>query len=739
MVGFGGIQLSFNAHPAFFAAALLILAALTYYMYRTTIPPVSQTLRSLLMIFRFLTLLIVLVLLFSPIVSLTIHRQQKPSIAVLIDVSSSMSIQDEGGRRSDWVRHVLKDPIFRKLARRHHLRYFCFSSDIREFDSDFHPDSLRFNEDGTDITQALFSAKTQLLEHNFSGVILLSDGIANVGFDPRTAIRRFGAPIFAVAIGDPREKKDILIEQVSTNEVVYSGTRVPVDILVRSSGFQDLKVPVELWDSTGVIDSQLLQLAGQQQLQKVRLHFIPKGEGLAGQGFQKYRVRIPPLKGEFTKLNNERSFYVKVLKSRVRILLLAGEPSADFKFVKRALEADSNFQVIPLIQRKPSGFYPSPYLARWKKSDDYDLVIFLNFPKGPLQASDQRFLRDLLINQRKPLFYIQGRGVSPQRLRPFQEVLPFRPDSRPGNIRLVYPELTAAGQEHPVMRVQEDPLESESRWQELPPVYTYLRNFPPRPGSEVLARIDKARSGLPQIPRFAGALILAQKLAERKSLAVLAFDIWRWDLMMWGVGKTNETFETFLNHAVRWLITREEIKPVRITTDKLIYRSGEDIHFVAQVYTEDLRPLDGAEVRVRIIGPGPTTQSFEETLEGIGNGKYEATVRILQGGDYQFEGKAFKGSRILGRDKGRFSVGEFQIEFLRTRMNEPLLRKLAEESGGHYLTPDRLEDLEKLIQFAPKTWVETREINLWNKAILLLLFIGLLATEWTIRRRKGML
>ena len=64
---------------------------------------------------------------------------------------------------------------------------------------------------------------------------------------------------------------------------------------------------------------------------------------------------------------------------------------------------------------------------------------------------------------------------------------------------------------------------------------------------------------------------------------------------------------------------------------------------------------------------------------------------------------------------------------------------MAQVSGGKYYTPAQIEKMANELHFPPQRLQQTREINLWNKWLVLLLFIGLLVVEWSIRRRKGML
>ena len=83
--------------------------------------------------------------------------------------------------------------------------------------------------------------------------------------------------------------------------------------------------------------------------------------------------------------------------------------------------------------------------------------------------------------------------------------------------------------------------------------------------------------------------ILARHVGDEKSVALLGYGLYRWDLLMWGTGGTHDVIKGFVANTMRWLVTREEEKPVRLSTNKSVYRSGEEIFLTAQVYEEQTR------------------------------------------------------------------------------------------------------------------------------------------------------
>jgi hypothetical protein len=472
-----------------------------------------------------------------------------------------------------------------------------------------------------------------------------------------------------------------------------------------------------------------------------RFNITPKRVGL-----NRYVVQIDTLAGELTKENNRRAFYVRVLKSKLKLWILAGAPSPDYSFLKRTLAADPNFRLQDFVQRPDGNFYNDVSAASLvaaltraggdDNANNPDGVIMLDFPR---RDSDRRLLQTLsqqLPKNQIPLFFLNGPGVDLSSLWQFRGVLPLAtlPVAIGEQLVPLQPEL--AGLSHPLTRFAETPEDNRRLWSELPPVFCNLMNLQPLAGSQVLASMDNRTTNRPGPGRGGMPVFIAQKSAERKTVAIFAYGLWRWHLLMQGIGKTPVAYESLIRNAVRWMVTREDAKLVRMTSNKEIYRGGESIELTAQIYHEDYRPREGAQVRVQLSGP---QFAQEVLLQDIGDGLYRSTLQVLGGGEYQFHGVAEQNGQKLGEDNGRFSVEPFSLEFLNTRLNEPLLRQMAQATGGAYGPPDSLEKFIARLPLAPLTRQETSDFALWGRSSVLFVLLLVLGAEWFVRKRQGML
>jgi len=404
-------------------------------------------------------------------------------------------------------------------------------------------------------------------------------------------------------------------------------------------------------------------------------------------------------------------------------------------FLKRALTADPNVEVVAYVEKRAGQFYPGPPALRPEFVKPVDVIVLVDYPRSDSNPQALRIVKGALDQQGVPLLLFYSSEVSPTKLETLESHLPVSVRGTGESERLVYLRLTPLGANHAVMHVADDAIENQTQWRDLPPIFYSLNRAQPLPGSQTLAVVDFPRSGLSNLSGEQ-PLVVVRRVAHQKSAAVLGYGLWRWDLLLWGAGKTNAVYTRFIANLLRWLIAEEEKKLVRLRPDKEIYRSGEEVRFIGQVFTADYQPLDNAEVTVQVQSKGGARS--EVMLEGVGEGRYEGRFQAVAPGEYQFTGAAKLKDRTLGSDAGKFSVEEFRIEFQETRMREDLLKAIAAQSGGKYYTPEQVADLAKDLHVAPQMVVQSRESEVWNKAPLLVAFIVLLSAEWFLRKRKGM-
>ena len=338
------LHLSSSFHVLLLLSSFAAAFALAWFSYRITIPPVSRTKRFILIALRGAGLFFLIFLIGEPFLSIIHHTTEQPAVAVLIDNSQSMSIKEITGSRAAILRSVISSDVWNELKSKSAVSFFLFDTKTKEINT-LAADSISLNGAETNISQALKSTKKLFAGGNLQATILVTDGNSTVGSDPLYDAEDMGVPVFTVGIGDTSEQKDILIRKVLTNELTYTGNRLPMNVTVHSSGFGGEHVQVTLKSNGKELDQQLLTLETGSREYAVTLSCIPDQEGM-----QKYTVELSSLPGELTPQNNHQSVFVKVLKSKMQVALIAAVPSEDVAFIRRALESDKNIDLKTFIE-----------------------------------------------------------------------------------------------------------------------------------------------------------------------------------------------------------------------------------------------------------------------------------------------------------------------------------------------------------------------------------------------------
>jgi hypothetical protein len=704
---------------------LILLAAIgagafAYVSYRVTLPPVSRLLRSTLTTLRGLSLFLLFLLLDEPLLSLLYHHSEKPVFAVLVDQSKSMTIQDRSGDRKERLLKVLDAPAFKTISSNSEVLFGAFDTKLRLLRT-ISRDSLTFAGDGTDIGGALKQLKGLMAERNLQGVLLLTDGTVTSGPSPLYEAEELGIPVFTVGIGDSSEPHDVLVRRVVANTITYVGNKVPVDATIKSSGTSNERVEVTLLGGGKTLDRKTITLESGTREYDVPLSFTPDQEGT-----QKFAVEVSHLAGEISYQNNRSSFFVKVLKSKMQVVLVAGAPSADVSAIRRALEDDKNIEVKTFIGRGGGQFYEG--LLTDQVLREADCMILVGYPRvGESAPSLTAIAR--ASEAGKGLFFIPSRSIDLQKLKTLEPFLPFVVTAQTEDEGQLFFSLSEDQRNHPILRSSIADVSSK-----LPPVFVSGASFHAKPEAEVLAhaRVQNVTTSDP--------LFLSRRVNRSKSLALACFGIWRWKTYSDGIAGAEQILEHFMSNSVRWLVTREDERPVQVHSTKEVFGGSDPVEFTAQVYDDNYTPIDAAEVSLSV---SKKDQSSQLSLTSLGNGRFEGALDPLPEGDYNYIARAMAGGRQLTEEKGTFSVGGLNAEFLDTKANTHLLQQIAIQTGGRYYEPEDLrrlpDDLAALPGYRVREVNMSQQLELWNNTWMLGLLIGLLALEWILRKRYGML
>ncbi len=727
----GFVSITLGGSWLFFIILGLIFIFLTVLFYKYTIPPLPTLRKLFLSVVRSLALTLLLFVIFEPIISFINTENKQPTVAVLLDNSQSMTVSEKSGQQITDLRKILDSKIIENNLKGPALTYFTFSSGLTKL-KEYFASAINYSGEVTDIAAAFNSLKDETKNENLQAIVLISDGNYNIGKNPVYLAEDMNVPVYTIGIGDTSEQRDVLIAKVQTNNIAYAQTRIPIDVTVRWSGCSGENAEVVLSEGKNIIDKKSINLTSGSAETRIRMFYEAQDEGT-----KKITVDVSNISGELTEKNNHKSVFIKVLKSKLRVLILGGSPAADVTVLKQALSEDQHIESISFIQKRTGEFYTEKmldgkeYTFSQSRLDSADCFVMIHFPTIATSNEIVEQIKKTISEQRKSIFFIGGKDIDFTKLRSIQEFLPFSWSNVNSNELLVFPVIHDNNKNHPLLNIET--AATYEGWSQLPPVFKTQTQFRPKIESEILAtvKIQNIQIGEP--------LILTRNINRYKSAAITGYGLWRWRLLAQGNASTERLYASFLSNTIKWLTTKEDDKKVHVVPVKDAFATTDQIEFTAQVYDDQYRQLDDAEVNVAIKSDTDQTKII---LEAVGNGRYEGVITNLSEGDYVYSAIASTKGRVVGEDRGKFSVGKMNIEFLDTKMNKQLLEQIAFKTGGMYADIENVDIIIKSLsskKYEPQKITTITKVQLWNWEYVALLVVLLLSMEWFIRKRNGML
>ncbi|MEJ2203382.1 MAG: hypothetical protein P8170_04680 [Gemmatimonadota bacterium] len=669
---------------------------------------------------------------------------QQNFVGVLVDDSRSMQLVDAEGRpRSAFVADAFtpgESALLQSLADRFTLRFFRFDSRGSRIEG-LH--ELTYAGTHTDIGTALEAVQGELAGIPLSGLVLVTDGADN-GARPLTEsllpLQAAGVPVFTVGLGEETLAPDIEMGRVELPRAVLEGSTLLVDVVVTQVGFGRTTVPLLVEDDTQILAEEEVELGpeGEPVVASVRLE-------LQRPGPQRVRFRIPVQEGERVDQNNAREVQVEVRSDREKILYLEGEPRYEVGFMRRAVQDDENVQLVVLLRTAESKFYrlgvdgPNELEAGFPRTRE-ELYAYRALILGSVEASffshDQlQMIADFVSERGGGLLALGGRKAFAEggwAGTPVEEVLPVvlsppaaGPEGFLAEIK-VFP--TPAGAAHAAIQLGREGGDSRERWAALPPVTVVNAISAVPPGATALLMGNGDDLPAPQI------VLAHHRYGRGKALALTVQDDWLWQMMP---PLEDQSHETFWQQLLRWLV---DDVPDRVAANLEVesVEPSEPVRLVTTVGDSTHIEVNDADVVVRVTDPlgGVSEVPAEWTVER--DGEYTMEIVPEHEGEYEIEVSASRAGAPLGGDVTHLHVGPSEEEYFGAGRRTSLLRRIAEETGGQFYTPETVDSLadDITVTGAGVTLVEERD--LWDMPALFLAMFLVLGTEWGYRRMRGL-
>ncbi|HET9262404.1 MAG TPA: glutamine amidotransferase [Vicinamibacterales bacterium] len=755
-------QLLFNHRPAIFqqgelrlapstgswvAAAVVVAAiAITFLTYRAARSKSGATHRLILAALRTSSLLLVLFCLFRPVLVMKAAVPQQNFLGILIDDSRSMQIADvNGAARGVYARERFGAPgaaLLETLSDRFVLRTFRFSSSATRLAK---PDDLTFAGAQTKLGTALDGARQELAGLPLAGLVVVSDGADTTDVeltDALLAMKASSIPVFTVGVGQETLTRDIQIDRVSTPRTALKGTSLMIDVVVTQTGYAGESVMLDVEDDGRIVGSQDVKLPIDGEPAAVRVRFTASDAGA-----RLFKFRIAPREGELVTQNNQREALIDVRDSTERILYFEGELRPEMKFLRRAVDEDSNLKVVALQRTADNKYYrlgvegEDELIAGFPKTREelfaYRGLILGSIEAGAFTGDQLRMIGEFVERRGGGLLMLGGERSFAEggyAGTPVADALPIAlerlakaPESFPIARLRVRP--TRAGEGHALAQIAATEAASLQRWSDLPALISVNPVRTLKPGATVLLNgTDEGRRTQP--------VLAYQRYGRGKAIAFAVKDSWLWQ-MHHTMALEDMTHENFWRQLLRWLVDGVPGAVEAHTTAERV-EAGETVTILADVVDKTYVELNDAKVTATVQTPSGQTLEVPMQWTGERNGQYRGTYAAFEQGLYTASVEA-------GREDGRIGDGTVNMraapgdaEYFDPTMHAARLRRIADETGGRFYTAETVTGLPEDLKYTGRGVTTVEERDLWDMPIMLLALVGLMSGEWAYRRRVGM-
>ena len=680
---------------------------------------------------------LVLLLLWRPAISVATLRPEQNVVAVVVDDSRSMALQDEGGAaRLARAREVLRGGMLEALARRFQVRLYRLGGGVERIAK---PEELTGTAPATHIAGGLRQVLAETAMLPLGAVVLASDGADNtggIGRDTIAELRRRRVPVHTVGFGREKPGRDIEIADAALPARTLPGSRIAAQVTLRQYGYAGRPAKLAVRDGDKVLAAREVKLASDGAVQTEAVLFDAGAAGL-----KNLRVSVDPLDGEENRENNALTRLVNVEAARPRILYIEGEPRWEFKFIRRAAEEDKSLDLVTMLRTTPNKIYrqnlgnpkelEDGFPARAEDLFGYQGLIIGSVEAGYFTPAQQELIREFANRRGGGVLFLGGRFALADggyAHSPLAEMLPVRLPE--GNLTFhrdqVPQEPTAAGLTSPICRLAEEAAASAERWKKMPQLANYNEVGETKPGAVTLLEVNPP--GRRRMP-----LLAVENYGRGRTAVFATGGSWRW--RMWQ-DHADRTHQAFWQQLLRYLVTGTPGQVTGVAPHPVLQDDGR-VELRVETRDKEFRPRSDYQVSARILAANGTAGTVEFVPQPLEEGVYAAEWTAENPGTYVVEVVARRGQEEVGRDVFQFRREDGVAEHFHTQQNRELLEKLADETGGRYFAAAGAGRLASEISYS-EAGITTREMkDLWDMPAVFLLALLLRGSEWLLRRKWG--
>lgn len=776
------IRFAGDLHPTLVFAAAAVAAAIVYWIYFRESRSVAAPLRYFLPALRAAAVAFTILILAGPVW----HRRQVVGtlgrVVFAVDASESMSMTDsfESETSPTRLRRALTmltgdengPGWLESLQNTHQVDVIAFSSGEPTLvwsssDEEPAPSGFELMPDGqgTDLASgmgttlatvaSLASDEVQLppqASADRAALVVMSDGRDNTGNAPFELAERLestGIAVHSFGLGSEDEPNDLGIVNVIRPENVASDGRLAGEVVLRSLGSlqdQDNTERVLRIEANGKVVWQTT-VSGNAPLQKIPFDLDVAGilseiNGDNPRGVRRnsvvmdLRAAIDPPDVDTNAKNNASPFRVSASTRDRRLLIMDGSSRWETRYLRNLFERDPSWTVDtvlfgkgtdqPTVQRgEEPGELPNTREAMAR----YDAIIMGEVPPDQFRNTDANLLRDF-VTRGGGLILIDGQYGRLRKIAETElpELVPVNYlDEERTVVSSVRP--TNLGLDRPLMNLWGDKTAVEELWENLPaPASTAILD--PQEGTEVLANSITADDRT-------SPWLVTRMFGSGRVFYLAADQTWRWRYKV--ADRFHARFWNQLLAAVMQPPYSAADEYLALGTDKVEYDAGDSSLIRVRIQDPKGKPVGDATVDALLMSGDQIVATVPLTVDDPARGTYQGKTPPLESGAYDIRIRAsgFDSNALQASTPIWVGTPDL-VELDRVSLSKATMQQIAESGGGKYFHESSGDDILDTLKPLSSGSVIESDILIWQSFYWFWAIVILLAAEWWLRKRAGL-
>jgi hypothetical protein len=676
---------------------LLAGLSLAWLLYKNT-EHLNKNTRYALSAARALIITTIAFLLFFPLLRTVSYELEKPIIVIGQDNSLSIgAIKPAGFDQAVYQKDL--QSLSEQLSSKFEVKIYNFSDSVGA--------GYDFNNKGKISNAAKFIGRLndELLNRNVGAVIIASDGIFNRGGSPLYDLNKLKASVYTIALGDTIPKKDLLIANVNSNDIVYLDNEFTAEVQIQAFESEGSQAVLKVSQDGKVLQTQTLAITANPFVKT-----LPVKIRATKLGLQKYTVSLNALPNEISTQNNSQHLFIDVIDAKQKVLIAAASPHPDITVFKQAISENERYEVKVAIAEDLENLNPK----------DYGLVILYQLPSASNVGLS--FLNKLK-ESNVSIWYVLGAQSNLMAFNQYQKGVTYS-----GNANSLQETYATVNPNFSTFDITDDEVKSIAGFDPLlVPFGTLTVNA--EASIALNQRIGKINTQYPQL--------FFSTEDGKKVEYLIGEGIYKWKLGEALKGAEESVTNSLIAKSIQYLSVKDDKRKFKAYTTKNTFDENENITINAVLYNDSYVAVNKPDVNIQIKNESGKAYNFIFSRTEVA---YQLDAGTLPPGNYSYTASTSFGNKPL-KASGLFYVNNIVAEYQQTIANHQLLSTMASTSNGKMYMPKDLlkivKDIENNEEIKTLSYENRKYEELINFKWLFVLIMSLLTLEWFFRKRNG--